>query len=307
METLLLIDLWDIGISLGIVAAVGTLVVAVFSQGGTVQMSAQRQSAIATGHNDRKTLFENIYLRPIIWTLLSISHRLAAPRLKRWIARALLASGNPNYHTPEEYLTIALFNGLMLGLVLEVLSLLLTGEFGIVPIAMGVVFGSILTLWQLYSRVAARLRIIGKRVPYSLDLLALAMGAGATFTEAVRTVAHEDSSDPFNVELNSLLTEIDLGSTRRRALQNLAERIPIDSLKSIVASVIQAEELGTPLSEVLHAQASLMRLQRSVRAEEAAAVASVRILVPSLLILIGVVLTLFAPSIISFIAKGGLF
>lgn len=307
MEVLLNIDLFDIGLSLGVFASVTMLVVAIFSQGGTVQVSAQRQAAIATGHSDRKTLFENPYLRPMMWMLLSICHRLAAPRFKQWIGRALMTSGNPNYHTPEEYLAISLFNGLMLGVVLELLSLLTTGQFGVMPVIIGIVFGAMLTLWQLYSRASTRLRTIAKRVPYSLDLLSLAMGAGATFTEAVRTVAREGPTDPFNVELNALLTEMDLGSTRRRALENLAERIPIDSLKSIVASAIQAEELGTPLSEVLHAQASLMRLQRSVRAEEAAAVASVRILVPSLLILMGVVLMLFAPSIISFIRKGGLF
>ena len=149
--------------------------------------------------------------------------------------------------------------------------------------------------------------MISKRVPYALDLLSLAMGAGATFTEAVRTVAREGGTDPFNAELNAMLTEIDLGSTRRRALQNLADRIPLDSLRSIVASAVQAEELGTPLADVLHAQATLMRLQRSVKAENAAAVAGVRILVPSLLILMGVILTLFAPSIIHFIRQGGIF
>jgi len=97
---------------------------------------------------------------------------------------------------------------------------------------------------------------------------------------------------------------MDLGTTRRAALQNLAERVPIEMLRSIVASVIQAEELGTPLSDVLHSEATLLRLQRSVRAENAAAVASVRILLPSLLILMSVVLAVFAPAIVRAVKRG---
>ncbi|HOF19064.1 MAG TPA: type II secretion system F family protein, partial [Phycisphaerae bacterium] len=109
-----------------------------------------------------------------------------------------------------------------------------------------------------------------------------------------------------NVELKSLLAEMDLGATRRKALQNLAARVPLDHLQSIVASVIQSEELGTPLADVLHSQATLLRLQRTVRAENLAAVASVRILVPCLLLLFAVILAVFGPAIIRAL-QGGLF
>lgn len=294
-------------VSIGLFATVALFTIAIFGQGGKVRISPLREAALATGHSDRKTIFENPYLRPLLWVVLAMSHRLAVPRVKDWIRRTLVFSGNPQYYTAEEYLALAFFNGLALAAALEMLGLLLGAQFAALPVVLGLLMGFTMTLWQLYARASNRLRSISKRVPYALDLLSLAMGAGATFTEAVRTVGREDRADPFNAELNAMLTEIDLGTTRRRALQNLADRIPLDSLRSIVASAIQAEELGTPLAEVLHAQASLMRLQRSVRAENAAAVASVRILVPSLLILIGVILTLFAPSIIHFVKQGGLF
>ena len=77
-------------------------------------------------------------------------------------------------------------------------------------------------------------------------------------------------------------------------------------MKAIAASVIQAEELGTPLHKVLHDQSTLLRLQRTVRAENAAAVASVRILMPCLLIVMAVMLIVFAPAIVKF-TKHGLF
>ncbi len=299
-------DVWDAVLTVLIFADVVLLVVAIFRQPGTVQMSPLREAAIATGHEDRKTLFESS-LRPFLWVLLAASHSLALPRLKDSVRRTLVASGNPSYYTPEEYIALAMFTGVLLAGLLEMLNFLAFGQFSLVAILAGLLLGFLGGLYQLYSRASGRLRAISKRVPYALDLLALAMGAGATFTEAVRTVARGSAEDPFNIELNTLLAEIDLGATRRKALENLADRVPLDSLRSIVASAIQAEELGTPLSEVLHAQANLMRLQRSVKAENAAAVAGVRILVPSLLILIGVVCTLFAPTIIRWIQKGGIF
>ncbi|MBS3821321.1 MAG: type II secretion system F family protein, partial [Phycisphaerae bacterium] len=109
-----------------------------------------------------------------------------------------------------------------------------------------------------------------------------------------------------NVELRAVLAEMELGTTRRQALQNLANRVPIEPMRNLVSSVIQAEELGTPLSDVLHDQATLLRMQRSVRAENKAAVAGVRILVPCLLLVIAVLLTVFGPAIVR-ISTGGLF
>lgn len=299
--------IWDWLLTAGIFATVTMLVVAVFSQAGEIRISPQREVALATGHTDRKTVFEMPMLRPIVWLLLVISHRLAIPRIKGWLRRKLIAAGSPDYYTPEEYLALSLFAGLALALLLEMTHMFVTeGAFSLMAIVGGLAGGVGLTFYQLYDKAGKRLQLISKRVPYSLDLIALAMGAGATFTEAVRTVTREDDEDAFNVELRAMLAEMDLGTTRRRAMQNLGARVPLESLRGIVASVIQAEELGTPLGDVLHSQATLLRLQRSVKAENAAAVASVRILIPSLLILISVVLSVFGPMIIKGF-RGGLF
>jgi len=298
-------DYWDIGLSVGMFAAVFMLVLAIFAQPGKIQISPQREAALATGAADRRTVFEHPLLRPFMWLLLILAHRLAMPRAKEWLRRTLVSAGSPNYYTPEEYLALSMLAGVVLAGSLEVLHMLLgEGQFSYVAPLAGMIFGMGVTLLQIRSKAATRIRQISRQVPYALDLIALAMGAGATFTEAIRTVVRERSNDPFNVELKTVLAEIELGTTRRQALQNLSDRVPLDLLRSIVASVIQAEELGTPLGEVLHSQASLLRLQRSVRAENAAAVASVRILLPGLLILMGVVLAVFAPAIMRMVREG---
>ena len=295
---------WDVILSIGLFVVVVLVIVVAFGQSGQVNISAERQAAIATGHMDRQTVFEKPLLMPLMWLMLAISQRLSLPRLKRWLRRTLIAAGNPELYTPDEYLALALLTGVALAGAMEMLSLFVAEKFSFLAIVIGLVAGMGLTLLQVYSQASKRLRQITKRVPYALDLISLAMGAGATFTEAIRTVVREKTEDPFNVELRTVLAEMDLGTTRRQALQNLASRVPVEMLRGIVSSVIQAEELGTPLAEVLHSEATLMRLQRSVRAENAAAVASVRILVPSLLILMAVVLAVFGPAIVRAAKKG---
>jgi len=298
-------DGWDVAISIGIFASVVLLVSAVFSQPGRIHMSPEREAALATGHTDRRTVFESRTLRPLMWVLLAVAHRLAVPRTKRWLRGKLVATGNEDYYTPEEALARSLLTGLVLGGAVAAFVFLLAGELSLFAAGVGLFLGVFLSLYQLAGKARARVRLISKRVPYALDLIALAMGAGATFVEAVRTVVRENPDDPFNVELKALLAEMDLGTTRRAALENLAARIPLEMLRSVVASVIQAEELGTPLADVLHSQANLLRLQRSVRAENAAAVASVRILVPALLLVVAIMLVIFGPAILRAV-RGGL-
>lgn len=295
---------WDWILSAAMFLSIVMLIVAIFNQPGQIKMSPQREAAIATGHTDRRTVFEQPMLRPLMWVLLVVNHRLAVPRLKGWVRRTLIYAGSPNFYTPEEYLSVAMLIGLLIAASLEVFNLAATGSISVITFVAGSVLGTGLMLYQLYDKASKRVRLIAKRVPYALDLVALAMGAGATFTEAVRTVVREGTEDPFNIELKTLLAEMDLGTTRRRSLENLSARVPLDMLRSIVASVIQAEELGTPLADVLHSQANLLRMQRSARAENAAAVASVRILVPSLLILMGVVVAVFSPMILRIVREG---
>ncbi len=289
-----------IGLSLSI------LISSMFAQAGQggAKLSPQRAAALATGHSDRETVFEQPLTRPLMWVLLGISHSLAFPSLKEWVRRNLISAGSPNYYTADEYVAVSLLAALGVAGLLEAFHLIVVGEFSVVLLIIAFLAGFALALYNLHDKAQKRLRIIGRRVPYALDLIALAMGAGANFVEAVSTIVSESSDDPLNVELKTMLAEMELGTTRRKSLKNLSRRVPLDSLKSITASVIQAEELGTPLGDVLHDQATLLRLQRSVQAENKAAVASVRILIPCLLLVMAVILAVFGPAILRAATRG---
>ncbi len=303
---MLAMDLLQLGLGLTLGLFVGTLVLGLFGQRGRTAITPEREVALATGHADRRTVFESPVMQPIMWLLLVAARQIRLVGFRRKMREMLIAAGSPNFYTVDEFLAIALLWGFILAGSMELANLVFLRKLSWALGVSGLVGGVALSIFHMHTRAAKRVREISRRVPYTLDLIALAMGAGATFTEAAATVVVEDPRHPFNVELNTVLAEIELGNTRAQALRNLADRVPLEILRSIIASIIQAESLGTPLSDVLKQQASLLRLQRSVRAEKLAAAASVRILVPSMLILLSVVLAVFAPFIIRALRSGSL-
>src|SRR5690606_2505 len=153
-------------------------------------------------------------------------------------------------------------------------------------------------IYLLGDAASSRVSRIAKQLPYTLDLIALSMAAGSTFSEAIDTIIRDDPQDDFNQELAIVQAEIRFGTSRANALMNLANRIPLETLRSVVGAVNQAETLGTPLSQILKTQSTMLRVNRTVRAEKLSASASLRILIPSMLIMLAVVLSVLAPFII---------
>jgi len=291
-------DVLRVAVAAGLFGAVTTGVIALFGQKGKVELTPERRVALAAGAEDRHTVFESVLIGPIMWLLLIVARRVGLRGFKKRLGATLVAAGSPNYYTAEEYLAIALLWGCVLDLLVLAGHVLIYRKLAYVLPLGAFAAGVAAALYHLHGKAVKRVREISRRIPYTLDLIALAMGAGATFTEALQTVIREDREHPFNVELNTALAEMELGTTRQQALRNLADRVPLENLRSIIAAVIQAEALGTPLADVLKQQANLLRLQRSVRAEKLAAAASVRILLPGLLIMVSVVLAVFGPFII---------
>lgn len=166
---------------------------------------------------------------------------------------------------------------------------------------MALALGFAAPLWSLRSSAKARMRRISKKLPYTLDLIALMMSAGSTFTEAIEAIIHDDPQDDFNQELRFAIAEMEMGITRAAALENITQRVPIDTLLSVVGAINQADRLGTPLSTILSVQAQMLRMYRSIRAEKLAASAGLKILLPTLLVLIAALLTLVGPIIIQIV------
>lgn len=255
---------------------------------------------------DRATIFEQPLLAPILNACVAAASRLNSPKLRRDIRQDLDASGNAYGYTVEQYMALCLLSGLLMGVLFGLGEFYLGGGLLLLVFPIGCVVGFYIPLLSLHSSRNRRTLRIGKQLPYTLDLIALVMAAGSSFGEAVQTLIRDNPDEDLNQELRIALSEIDFGSTRAMALRNLATRIPLESLRSVIASVNQSEKLGTPMSAILKVQADMLRAQRGVVAERKSASASLRILVPSMMIMIAVVTILFSPMIIRYI-KGDLF
>jgi tight adherence protein C len=70
--------------------------------------------------------------------------------------------------------------------------------------------------------------------------------------------------------------------------------------------VVQAEEKGNPLAEVLQIQATMLRMRRSVAAEESAARAGVLMMGPLMLIFATIMLIILGPFAVNIASGNGI-
>lgn len=296
----------QIFVSLIVGSAVFLLIYAMFRYPVPSEPPIHRRIAASVGIN-RDTIFDNPAFAPLMSMALSLGQRIGLPPLRDRIRNDLNACGNPSGYSVDEYIALCIVVSVLSGLTGFSLQLFMAGPWLLLFVPSLAAFGFFLPLMALRGEARRRMTRISKQLPYSLDLIALTMAAGSTFSEAVRALIRDNPSDDLNQELAVAMSEIEFGTTRSQALANIAQRVPLENLRSVVGAVNQAESLGSPLSQILKLQSEMLRMQRSVRAEKLSASASLRILVPSMLILIAVVIVVFTPLVIQYVEQGSLF
>jgi tight adherence protein C len=201
--------------------------------------------------------------------------------------------------TADEYLALMLLSSVT-GLGVGVLGGWLL-EIGGISIVVGTMLGGAIPYMQISGVAQERLKNVGRGLPYVIDLMALSMGAGLDFPGAVRQVVEKSSNpdDPLVEEFTLILQSMNLGRTRKEALQEFARRAPVETVTEFVNSLVQAEDRGNPVAEVLAIQATVSRTRRSVRAEEAAAKAGVQMVGPLMLVFFCIMGLIGGPAIIN--------
>lgn len=143
----------------------------------------------------------------------------------------------------------------------------------------GLVVGFMAPDIVLGRRAEDRQGDIRRTLPEALDLMAITVQAGVGLEQAVAVVT-ERLKGPLGEEFNRFLNEVQLGFSRREALQNLRERNDCAELSTFILSMLQADALGIAIGDVLKTQAGEIRAKRRQRARERAAKAPVRLLFP---------------------------
>ncbi|MCX7923413.1 MAG: type II secretion system F family protein [Clostridia bacterium] len=166
----------------------------------------------------------------------------------------------------------------------------------IIVIEMGV--GILIPNLILSKKVGDRQRQIIKQLPDVLDLLTVSVEAGLGFDGALAKVI-DKMPGPLADEFDNVLQEIKVGRQKRDALRDMADRISVQDLTTFIGSVIQADQLGVSIGNVLRLQSEQIRQKRRQRAQEKAMKAPVKMLVPMVLFIFPTIFSvLIGPVII---------
>ncbi len=220
------------------------------------------------------------------------------------IQREIQAAGLPRYWLPEEYLARCELFALGLSPLLAYLFVGWFGGAGLLVAAATTLLVAFLLRRRLASRAAYRLLLIKRRMPFLLDLLTLLMEAGASFLNALTQAVEEFHGHPVAEEFGRVLTDMNLGKTRYESFTAMKDRLSDDEITSIIGTVLQGEQLGTPLAQIFRSQADVLRLKRTQRAETVAGEAGVNMLLPGILIMVATVLIIIGPFIMNYLQFG---
>lgn len=193
--------------------------------------------------------------------------------------RLLDLAGAPSGWTPQKLLA-ARGLGLLAGATLGLLTGARHGAqiAGLFTAAFALLLAAAPDL-VLRRRGEKRQEQIRRELPNAMDMLTVCVEAGMGFDAALTRVART-TDGPFADECSRLLQEMNFGMARTDALRALVGRTEVPELRSFVAAMVQATEVGISIGDVLREQSRQMRISRRQRAEEKAQKMQVKLLLP---------------------------
>lgn len=153
----------------------------------------------------------------------------------------------------------------------------------------------------LARRIESRQREIFENFPDATDLMLVCVESGLGLDAALIRVGEEMRlrSRVLADELHLVTLELRAGSTKERALKNLAMRTGVEQVDSLVAMLVQAERFGTSIGDSLRVYANELRTKRRLRAEETAAKIPLKLLFPLIFFIFpSLLLVLLGPAFI---------
>lgn len=231
---------------------------------------------------------------PVFDRLRSLAGRLLPSEWVGGLEHRLMLAGEPI--SLHGFLTMWLFSGAAAVFVAISGIARASGLTAIGAVLLLALLLAVAPLYWLRLRVAARKRALIKALPDAVDLIVTTVEAGLGLDAALSEVGHE-TEGPLGEELRLTVRETTLGRSRRDALTRLNERTDVPELKTFVQSIIQAEQTGIPVGQVLRTQAAQIRLKKRQRAETEAQRAPVKmVVVLALLVLPAMLLMVIGPA-----------
>lgn len=257
-------------------------------------------SKVDEDEDEMKLPFADRVIKPVYQKITRGISNAAPTEIRKKYENLIISSGSDSSVTFSSVLAIQLMLGLVLGSVMFLLLRFSSNSNLLIPLFAAMI-GFIFPYVSLNSKSIIRMGSIQKSLPDMLDLLYVSVEAGLAFDMAMKKAA-EKMEGPLSDEIIKAMDDISKGKEREAALRGMVERTKVDDLAQFVSAVIQSEQLGSNIANVLRVQSTSMRQVRRQRAQEKAAKIPVKMLFPMVFfILPALFVVILGPAMISII------
>ncbi|CAN7490694.1 type II secretion system F family protein [Trinickia sp. LjRoot230] len=167
------------------------------------------------------------------------------------------------------------------------------------------VIGMMLPEYGVGFATRRRQKSIAAALPDALDLLVICTNAGNSLVVAIKRVAGELQTicpalaDEFSVTAD----ELRIGGDSALALNAMATRIGLPSMRALVTTLVQSQQYGTPITQSLRMLSRTERAMQIIALEEKAAKLAPKMTLPMMLFIMPTVALIAAgPAVIRLIA-----
>lgn len=222
-------------------------------------------------------------LKPLIASLSQMGERLTPQGQIARLREKLTHAGYPGKGPLQSILALKVFSLVLGGLIFALLV-----SFGVKP-NLGVAFCSLIWVFGMIApekwldhRILRRRVLIARALPEVLDLITGCVECGLSFDSAIQRITERPAAtgEELRSELARYLNDIRLGHCRSEALVALERRCDLYEMKGIIAALLQADQLGVGVGNILRSQSVFLRNNRRQKAQEAAMKIPVKMLFP---------------------------
>ena len=159
---------------------------------------------------------------------------------------------------------------------------------GLLVVIVGGILGIMLPDIFLKNKSQKREAVLRKALPDALDLLVICAEAGLSLDSGFDRVSREigPTAPELAEEVGLTSVELNFLPDRSKALQNLADRVPLPGVLALSNTLIQTEKYGTPLAQSLRVLSAEMREERIMAAETKAAKLPATLTIPMILFIL---------------------
>jgi tight adherence protein C len=280
------------------------LLVSVFAT-WVVNTNAVKNVDVYTGAADN--WLTRSFLGPVVSALAKHNRNERYKLYVKALDKKLLYAGRPGGAlTAHEFMAgieLLSFSVYLLFLVLGFFS----GNFLAMAFLLGPI-AALLAFWlageYLQNLVTDRVKSISRQYPSFLDLGVMATRSGASFLETLEIYVGSNRDMPLGVEFGMALQDIRMGATIEEALRDCIVRVPDEPVRSSLDAIIQGQNIGTPVADLLEDQAEGIRFHRSQAAERSSEELKVKIMGPIVLMMRAVFLLILGPAVLEVMQSG---